>query len=253
MTDRPPTPAATLHRARRQGQAAGLKHVYTGNIRDIEGGIHPLVPGMRSLRHRSRRLSDHPVVPRHSRSVPRLPGIRSAGRFDEAPGTVGTPAPPDPHRRPPMTRPAGPRARPRPGRPRRSPVAGSRAQRRTAAESRSRAPGAFAEPRAGRRPPRPATAYRVNATVLMPLLVRVCAARRSRRRRPRQRGRDRRPADREAGWLRTYEFFAASRPGAGATDWTGSVSCGKRSQMGPSGDAVDGAVRRRLGDERGNT
>lgn len=33
----PPPPAATLQRARKQGKAAGLHHVYTGNIRDPEG------------------------------------------------------------------------------------------------------------------------------------------------------------------------------------------------------------------------
>jgi pyruvate formate lyase activating enzyme len=38
MTDRPATPASTLSRARRQAQDAGLKHVYTGNVRDLEGG-----------------------------------------------------------------------------------------------------------------------------------------------------------------------------------------------------------------------
>jgi pyruvate formate lyase activating enzyme len=32
MTDRPPTPAATLHQARTIGLAAGLRYVYTGNI-----------------------------------------------------------------------------------------------------------------------------------------------------------------------------------------------------------------------------
>ena len=37
MMDIPPTPAATLRRAREQGKTAGLKHVYTGNIRDAEG------------------------------------------------------------------------------------------------------------------------------------------------------------------------------------------------------------------------
>jgi pyruvate formate lyase activating enzyme len=37
MLDVPPTPAATLRRAREQGLAAGLKHVYTGNITDVEG------------------------------------------------------------------------------------------------------------------------------------------------------------------------------------------------------------------------
>ncbi len=37
MMDVPPTPAATLTRAREQGKAAGLKHVYTGNVRDLRG------------------------------------------------------------------------------------------------------------------------------------------------------------------------------------------------------------------------
>ena len=37
MLDVRSTPSATLRRARDQGKAAGLKHVYTGNIRDVEG------------------------------------------------------------------------------------------------------------------------------------------------------------------------------------------------------------------------
>ncbi len=36
--DRPPTPPATLARAREIARAAGLHHVYTGNVRDPEGG-----------------------------------------------------------------------------------------------------------------------------------------------------------------------------------------------------------------------
>jgi len=32
------TPAATLHRARQTAQRAGLRHVYTGNVRDTAGG-----------------------------------------------------------------------------------------------------------------------------------------------------------------------------------------------------------------------
>jgi pyruvate formate lyase activating enzyme len=38
MTDLPPTPPATLARARRIGLEEGLKHVYTGNVHDSEGG-----------------------------------------------------------------------------------------------------------------------------------------------------------------------------------------------------------------------
>jgi pyruvate formate lyase activating enzyme len=37
MLDVPPIPPATLRRARAQGLAAGLKHVYTGNVADGEG------------------------------------------------------------------------------------------------------------------------------------------------------------------------------------------------------------------------
>ncbi len=38
MMDVSPTPASTLTRARRIGQDAGLHHVYTGNVHDVEGG-----------------------------------------------------------------------------------------------------------------------------------------------------------------------------------------------------------------------
>ena len=37
MLDRPPTPRATLQRARRIARAQGVRHVYTGNVRDPEG------------------------------------------------------------------------------------------------------------------------------------------------------------------------------------------------------------------------
>ncbi len=37
MQDTPPTPPATLHRARRIGREAGLRYVYTGNIHDPAG------------------------------------------------------------------------------------------------------------------------------------------------------------------------------------------------------------------------
>jgi len=37
LTDRPPTPPETLARARRRALAAGLRHVYTGNIFDPDG------------------------------------------------------------------------------------------------------------------------------------------------------------------------------------------------------------------------
>jgi len=38
LTDRPPTPPSTLSRARFIARAAGLEHVYVGNVYDLEGG-----------------------------------------------------------------------------------------------------------------------------------------------------------------------------------------------------------------------
>ncbi len=38
LTDHPPTPPATLRRARRVALASGLRYVYTGNVHDPEGG-----------------------------------------------------------------------------------------------------------------------------------------------------------------------------------------------------------------------
>jgi pyruvate formate lyase activating enzyme len=37
MTDRPPTPAATLTRARRIALGNGVRHAYTGNVHDVSG------------------------------------------------------------------------------------------------------------------------------------------------------------------------------------------------------------------------
>jgi pyruvate formate lyase activating enzyme len=37
LLDAPPTPAATLRQARAQARAAGLQHVYTGNVDDVAG------------------------------------------------------------------------------------------------------------------------------------------------------------------------------------------------------------------------
>lgn len=38
MSDRDPTPPSTLTRARRIAQSKGLRYVYTGNVRDVDGG-----------------------------------------------------------------------------------------------------------------------------------------------------------------------------------------------------------------------
>jgi pyruvate formate lyase activating enzyme len=37
MLEVPPTPPSTLRRARRIAKTAGLLHVYTGNVHDLEG------------------------------------------------------------------------------------------------------------------------------------------------------------------------------------------------------------------------
>ena len=38
LTDKPPTPASTLTRARKIALATGLAHAYTGNVYDVSGG-----------------------------------------------------------------------------------------------------------------------------------------------------------------------------------------------------------------------
>ena len=87
MLDVPATPRATLSRARRQALAAGLRHVYTGNVHDPEGDA-TRCPGCGEV-----------VVARDWYEILdwRLgPGGRClacgatvAGRFDDAPGDFG--------------------------------------------------------------------------------------------------------------------------------------------------------------------
>jgi pyruvate formate lyase activating enzyme len=43
LTEHPPTPVETLHRAREIGKAAGLKYIYTGNVHD-RGGEDTICP-----------------------------------------------------------------------------------------------------------------------------------------------------------------------------------------------------------------
>jgi pyruvate formate lyase activating enzyme len=87
MTHRPPTPAATLARARRIARGNGLHHVYTGNVRDPEGAT-TLCPRCAS-----------PVIERDGYRITRyaLDGQGCcaqchaivAGVFEGAPGTWG--------------------------------------------------------------------------------------------------------------------------------------------------------------------
>lgn len=87
LTDAPPTPPATLQRARAQGLAAGLKHVFTGNIRDEAGqatycaGCGTAVIGRDGYTITSWDLDDAGCCA--------ACGTRLAGRFDSGPGLWG--------------------------------------------------------------------------------------------------------------------------------------------------------------------
>ena len=87
MLDVPPTPPATLTRARRIAREHGLLHVYTGNVHDTEGGS-TWCPGCGALlierdwyRLGSWGLDDAGAC--------LACGRRLAGRFDGPPGTWG--------------------------------------------------------------------------------------------------------------------------------------------------------------------
>jgi pyruvate formate lyase activating enzyme len=88
MTDVPPTPLATLKRARAIGLRNGLRHVYTGNLHDLEGGCTactqcgaPLIErdGYRILRYS---LTQEGMCPRCGHAL--------AGRFGEYHGSFGS-------------------------------------------------------------------------------------------------------------------------------------------------------------------
>ncbi len=87
LTDAPPTPPATLARARRQALAAGLRHVYTGNVHDLEGDAS-LCPscGAVVIARDWYELLDYRLT-RDGRC--RGCGQAIAGRFDPAPGHFG--------------------------------------------------------------------------------------------------------------------------------------------------------------------
>jgi len=87
LRDVPPTPPATLARARRQAMAAGLHYVYTGNVHDLEGDatLCPHCGGTVMARDWYELLS-YRLTPdgRCGRC-----GEPIAGRFDPAPGHFG--------------------------------------------------------------------------------------------------------------------------------------------------------------------
>jgi pyruvate formate lyase activating enzyme len=87
LLDRPPTPLATLRRARAIAQANGLRHVYTGNVRDDEGaatycaGCGATLVGRRGYTITAWALDE--------RGACTTCGTVCAGRFAGKPGTWG--------------------------------------------------------------------------------------------------------------------------------------------------------------------
>jgi pyruvate formate lyase activating enzyme len=87
MLEHPITPPATVRRARRQALAAGLRYVYTGNIRDPDGqstrcaGCGETLIGRDGYRITRYVLDGRGTCPRCGRRV--------AGRFDDQPGRWG--------------------------------------------------------------------------------------------------------------------------------------------------------------------
>ena len=86
MLDVPPTPAATLVRARRQALAHGLRHVYTGNVHDEAGqSTYCGACGALLIERDWYQLGRYRVQQGACAEC----GAALAGRFGEAPGTWG--------------------------------------------------------------------------------------------------------------------------------------------------------------------
>ena len=87
LRDAPPTPPGTLRRARQQARAAGLRHVYTGNVHDLEGdatlcaGCGEVVIARDWYELLDYRLDAHGRC--------RTCGAALPGRFDATPGDFG--------------------------------------------------------------------------------------------------------------------------------------------------------------------
>ncbi len=92
MMDVSPTPAATLTRARQQALAAGIHHVYTGNVYDVEGQSTLCASCGRLLIERSGYHLDRWNLTANSGC--KFCGARLAGCFDPEPGHWGA------HRKP---------------------------------------------------------------------------------------------------------------------------------------------------------
>jgi pyruvate formate lyase activating enzyme len=88
MMDRPPTPPATLKRARRIALGNGLRYAYTGNVRDPEGGTTSCHGcGERLIGRDGYVLTAWNLTPEGS--CPAC-GTPCAGRFEAAPGRWGS-------------------------------------------------------------------------------------------------------------------------------------------------------------------
>jgi pyruvate formate lyase activating enzyme len=84
----PPTPPETLLRARRQAKAAGLLHVYTGNIRDPDGqSSYCANCRQRVIARNGYRVDDFRL---DARAGCQACGTELVGRFDRRPGRFGS-------------------------------------------------------------------------------------------------------------------------------------------------------------------
>jgi len=88
MLDRPPTPPATLTRAREIARRNGVRHAYTGNVRDRAGGVTACAGcGRVLIRRDGYTLLEYAL---DTGGNCRECGTRLAGRFEAAPGTWGS-------------------------------------------------------------------------------------------------------------------------------------------------------------------
>lgn len=87
LTDSPPTPPETLSRARQLAKAAGLHHVYTGNVHDVEGqSTYCAGCGTRLIERDWYNLGIWKLDEKGNCSHC---GAALAGQFDPVPGTWG--------------------------------------------------------------------------------------------------------------------------------------------------------------------
>ena len=87
LLDRPPTPVATLRRARDIARGNGVKHVYLGNVRDDEGSATTCAScGVKLIGRSGYQLTSWAL---DERGACRACGTPCPGRFDGEPGTWG--------------------------------------------------------------------------------------------------------------------------------------------------------------------